>query len=111
MSRNQISNLKISLKGLFLIAVIFLGCKDDEPEAGCTNATIIDATGLDGCSWMIELFDGTRLEPTNLNDFDLTLVDELPVCIEYVEVTDVGSICMAGTIVEITSLVEGTRVD
>ena len=30
-------------------------------------------TGLDGCSWMIELNNGTRLEPTNLNDFNINL--------------------------------------
>ena len=93
------------------MAIIFISCQDDEPDQGCTNATIVDATGLDGCGWMIELFDETRLEPTNLDDFNLTLVDDLPVCIEYVEATDVGSVCMAGTIVEITSLVEGTRID
>lgn len=103
--------LKISLKGLFLLAILVAGCQDDEPTTGCVNATVIDATGLDGCGWMIELFDGARLEPTNLEGFDLTLVNDLPVCLEFVEVDNMASICMAGTMVEITSIVEGTRID
>lgn len=111
MSQNQISNLKISLKGLLLITLIFIGCQDDEPEAGCTNATIIDAAGFDGCGWLIEMEDGFRLEPVNLDDFDITLANDLPVCIEYSELTAMGSVCMVGTIVEITSIVEGTRID
>ena len=111
MSRNHNATLKIALKGLFLATIIFIGCKDEAPDPGCTNATLIDATGLDGCGWMIQLFDGTRLEPTNLQDFDLTLVDDLPVCVEYVEVNGLASTCMAGNIVELTSIVEGTRID
>ncbi len=111
MSLNQISYLKISLKGLFLAAIILIGCQDDKQSPGCTNGMIVDATGLDGCGWLIELFDGTRLEPANLEDFDIKLEDELPVCIEYTELTDLGSVCMGGTIVEITSIIEGTRID
>lgn len=111
MSRNQLSTLKISLKGLFLLAILVAGCQEDEAASGCVNATVIDATGLDGCGWMIELLDGSRLEPTNWEDFDLTLVDDLSVCLEYVEANNMASICMAGTIVEITSIAEGTRID
>ncbi len=108
MSRNQLYNLKFALKGLLLMAIILIGCQDDEPTAvGCTNAKLVDATGLERCSWLIELLDGTRLEPTNLNDFDLTLTDNLPVCVEFVETNNIASTCMAGIIVEITSIEEG----
>ncbi len=108
MSQNQLSTLKISLKGLLLLAIIFIGCQDDESVNECPNGTLVNATGLDGCGWMIELLDGTRLEPTNLEDFDITVVDDLLVCVAYVEVTDLASICGAGIIVEITSISEGT---
>lgn len=111
MSRNQLSNLKISLKGLLLIAILFIGCQDDEPDPGCSNGKLVNATGFDGCGWLIELFDGTRLEPVNLEDFDIALDEDLPICVEYDERTDLGSICMTGTIVEITSIVAGTRID
>lgn len=111
MSRNQLSTLKISLKGLLLITIIFIGCQDDEPKQGCSNGILVNATGFDGCGWLIELHDGTRLEPVNLDDFDIALDDAHAICVEYVERTDLGSICMTGTIVELTSIVEGTRID
>lgn len=111
MSRNQMSYLKLSLKAVLLTAIIFIGCKDDEPAPGCTNATLRDATGLDGCGWIIELADGSRLEPINLEDFEVNLEDGTQVCIEYKEQADLASICMVGPIIEITSLVEGTRID
>lgn len=102
--------MKISLKGLFLIAIILIGCQEDEPEAGCTFGTIVDATGLDGCGWIIELNDGTRLEPTNLEDFEITLSDGRLICMEYEEATDLNSFCMVGKMVEIASIVDAPRI-
>lgn len=108
----MIKHIQIGLKSLLLFTVILIGCKDDPafPE-GCTNATLRDLTGLDGCTWIIELTDGSRLEPVNLNDFDISLSDGLSICIEYQERTDLASICMVGQIIELTSLTEGTRTD
>ncbi|MDW3197264.1 MAG: hypothetical protein R8G66_33105 [Cytophagales bacterium] len=108
MSQNQISNLEISLKGLLLIAIIFIGCKDDEPNLDCASGTLFNETGFDGCGWVIQLDDDTTLEPINLDDFEIELTEGLPVCVEYIEVDNLFSICMVGRIVEITSIIERT---
>ena len=39
--------------------------------------------GLDGCSWMIELNNGTKLEPTNLNDFNINLQENQKIWVVY----------------------------
>jgi hypothetical protein len=74
---------------------------------------MIDLTGLDGCSFVLELEDGTRLEPSGYNpDGDLNAipsiewVDGKKVYIDYVPVTEWMSICMAGQMVMITCISE-----
>lgn len=61
-----------------------------------------DFTGLDGCGILLELEDTSRLEFTNLALFDIELGEEY--CVTYEEQTDMGSVCMAGKIVEILTL-------
>ena len=88
---------------LFFIAFT---CKDDIPTL-CENgvpAKITDLTGLDGCSFVVELESGERLEPLNLGDFNIELVDSLEVTVSYEKVPDMASICMVGKIVRITCL-------
>ncbi len=65
-----------------------------------------DYTGLDGCKWVIELAKGERLEPVNLGDFKINLVDGNKVVVSYHEETDRGSICMVGKIVTIDCIEE-----
>jgi hypothetical protein len=79
-------------------------CEEDTVECpeGVT-AEFVDLTGLDGCSWVLELEDGTRLEPVNLSDFDLTPEADRPVSVSYTEV-EVATICMAGLVVELECL-------
>ncbi|MFA5648016.1 MAG: hypothetical protein WC951_06875 [Bacteroidales bacterium] len=59
-------------------------------------------TGLDGCGWIIQLRDSTMLEPINLDDFDIELIENKSVCIQFQERNDLGSYCMVGKIVELT---------
>ena len=63
------------------------------------SGTIIDKTGLAGCKYMIELSDGTLLEPINL-DAELkeagTIVD-----FRFRRARGYMSICMAGPLVEL----------
>src|SRR5688572_19268096 len=58
-----------ALMALFA-ASIFVSCDSDEEdniEPACeVRATVRDLTGLDGCGFVFELEDGTRLEPLRI---------------------------------------------
>ena len=72
---------------------------------GMIKGLLHDYTGLDGCGMLIDLDNGTILEPTNLNDFqfDVNIVDGQKVWVSYHEVA-AGSICMVGEVVVIDDL-------
>jgi len=70
------------------------------------KATLVDKTGLDGCTWTLRLKDGSFLEPTNLSDFSIELVNDKPVVISYTVRSDLVSICMIGPIVDIDCMQE-----
>ena len=72
-----------------------LDCKDSQ------QGILRNLTGLDGCGWIIQLFDSTKLEPINLDDFDIELIENKPVCFRYHERSDLGSYCMVGKVVEL----------
>ena len=94
---------------LLLIATTLLttSCTKNYPCPDCSNGELvqlIDLTGLDGCTWVFERFNGTRLEPVNLSSFSQPLVDSAFYKIEFQERTDLASNCMVGKIVELTCL-------
>jgi len=110
---------------LFMLSLLFTNCKDEQPIViTCDNAvlaTVKDLTGLDGCGFVFELTDGTKLEPqmlffcgtpplpkevTENPLYDFQWVDGKQVRIAYEEIPDASSICMAGKIVKITCLEE-----
>ncbi|MBI9036459.1 MAG: hypothetical protein JEZ03_18535 [Bacteroidales bacterium] len=72
-----------------------LDCKDSH------HGILRNLTGLDGCGWIIQLSDSTKLEPINLDDFDIELRENKPVCFQFHERTDLGSYCMVGKVVEL----------
>ena len=75
-------------------------------RTSCENAqaaTILDYTGLDGCGLVLKLQSGEVLEPTNLNDFNITPTDGMKVWVKYHGV-GMMSICMVGPTVEIDCL-------
>ena len=115
----------------FLYAILLISCSisfwscDKEPiSASCDNAvlaTVKDLTGLDGCGFVFELANGTRLEPqmfgycgtpplpkevTENPLYNFQWVDGKQVRIGFEEVTDAVSICMVGKIVKITCIEE-----
>jgi hypothetical protein len=117
--------MKIRL--FFSIAVLLLlvsSCDEEIHKTDCNapvQATVRDLTGLDGCGFVFELQDGTRLEPMRLmycgtpplpkeitEDplYNFEFEDGKKVKIGYEECDDCGSICMAGTIVKITCIEE-----
>ncbi|MCW5910592.1 MAG: hypothetical protein KIT62_05930 [Cyclobacteriaceae bacterium] len=108
--------------GFVLIALVFSSCADDTLRVSCDDgvrATVRDLTGLDGCGFVFELADGTRLEPQRLaycgtpplpkevtEDplYNFEWADGKQVIIGFEEIADVASICQVGPIVKITCL-------
>ena len=93
--------MKVLILSTFLL-LIFSACD----RTSCENAqaaTILDYTGLDGCGLVLKLQSGEVLEPTNLNDFNITPTDGMKVWVKYHEV-GMMSICMVGPTVEIDCL-------
>ena len=104
-----------------LIIVAFAQCADEQTSECSVPATLRDLTGLDGCGWVFELSDGTRLEPVinfycgtpplsaEITDdplYNYEFVDGKNVFISYRVVDDIATACMAGTLVKITCLSE-----
>lgn len=101
------------LKQIALILIIILsnacshkvaGTKAFPPEEtkdGYAKATVINYT-VDGCSWLLQLEDGKKLEPTNLSDEFKK--DKLKVWIQYQIKKGGMSICMAGEVITITKI-------
>ena len=94
-------------KTIVFITLSFLLFSCTKSHEGMTKATIKDYTGLDGCGMMLELENGTVLEPGNLNDFSssVSITDGQKVWVKYHE-NNVASICMAGQTVLIDDLEE-----
>lgn len=106
-----------------LILLILISCSDEPTKiTGCTTpATVKDLTGLDGCGFVFELEDGTRLEPvwtvgfcgtpplpkevTEDPLYNFAFVDGKKVTIGYEPLTS-PSICMVGQTVKITCIQE-----
>ena len=55
---------------------------------------------------MIELNNGTKLEPTNLNDFNINLQENQKIWVVYYTAAQMASICMHGEIVTIDCISE-----
>lgn len=102
-----------------LMLVLFSGCKKDI-ESCSVPATVRDLTGLDGCGFVFELENGTRLEPLRILRCGTPPVakessedpllgfefqDGKKVLISY-EKTESPSICMVGPVVKITCITE-----
>lgn len=77
----------------------------DQPGDCNLTGTVRDYSGLDGCHYLIELDNGTRLEPI-LTDTMFHFRDNQRVRLSYIERPDLASICMAGIIAEITCIEE-----
>lgn len=70
-----------------------------------TPAIVIDYRELDGCDYLLELRDGTKLQPVNLDD--RFKKDKLEVLINWKKYDGVG-ICMTGEMVELTFIKTAT---
>ncbi len=109
---------------IVIFSLSLMSCDEDLMRASCDEAvlaTVRDLRGLDGCGFVFELADGTRLEPQMLGYcgtpplpkeitenplYDFEWIDGKQVRIGYKEITDAASICMVGKIVKITCVEE-----
>jgi hypothetical protein len=117
--------MRILLLFIFITLTAFQCSNDEElleDVALCsTKATMRDLTGLDGCGFVFELEDGTRLEPLRVfwcgtpplpeaqtNDplYDIQWADGRKVLIDYELVENAGSYCMVGPVARITCLTD-----
>ena len=98
-------NILVISIAFIIISLFLLSCENKKETTNkCENSQkgiLKNLTGLDGCGWIIQLSDGTKLEPINIDDFGIELLENKSVCIQYHERTDLGSYCMVGKVVEI----------
>ncbi len=86
---------------IFLLAITALHCKKEQLEE--RSGLLKDYTGtLDGCGFLIELDNGSKLEPVS-NQSGVTFENNRRVMVKY-RVKQTYSICQAGEGVEIVSL-------
>ena len=97
---------KILLLSLVVLTLFIHSCNKESECEGSQSAILVNMTGLDWCSWMIELGDGTKLEPTNLNDFNINIQENQKIWVVYHTAAQMASICMHGEIVTIDCISE-----
>lgn len=67
--------------------------------SGCTTeAKVLDYTGLDGCRFLLELKDGTRLLPISLSDPEFLFSENQIVMIDYKVEKEVVSACLTAAL-------------
>ncbi len=69
------------------------------------EGVIKDLTGLDSCSFVIQLNNGTNLVVTNLYDFGITVEDNQEVWVRY-ESVEMPNMSICGQVVTIQDLQE-----
>ncbi|WP_396590738.1 hypothetical protein [Allomuricauda sp. R78024] len=101
-------NKKVRTKSLFtgLITASMILLSACSSMKKCQNGEMgtLKILDLDGCGWVIELKSGDKLQPINLDSFEVTKQEGLSVSLSYTEVNDMASICMAGKMVNLTCL-------
>jgi hypothetical protein len=103
--------MKVGCK-FFLISIIVVfglySCKIVEklPCENAVEAKLVKLQGLDGCGWVIQLEDGSKLEPLNLNGFEIKKKNNKEIWVTYEDTQGLMSICMVGPIVKITCISE-----
>lgn len=94
---------------IYLLLFSFIGACNSSKNANtmscATTGVVKDFSGLDGCGLLIELADGSKLEPAEIVD-NFKLKDGQRIAFDYEELSDMMSICMAGRIVRITCIRE-----
>lgn len=102
--------MKSFLRLLLISTLIFSACSPKVPgtqsvtpmeQQGFVKATVKNYT-VDGCTWLLELENGKKLQPAFL---DIPFQkDNLAVWIKYTVTKSNASICMTGQTVNITEI-------
>ena len=87
-----------------LVLLMALGGKCHDDKGSFAEGEFRDLKGLSGCSWVIELNDGTRLEPLNLADFEISPEEGQRVRIQYEEKEEIATNCMVGPVIYILGI-------
>lgn len=106
--KNRISTMKKIIFIIMLLGVTtftFESCTaGKKASTSCTvEGTIKDMTGLDGCGMMIELSDGTKLNPVEYTVKSFDFEDGQQIRFSYEEI-DAMNVCMSGQTVKITCI-------
>ena len=97
---------KLAILTLVIGSLTILGCKKNNGCAWSEKAWIRDYSDSDTCGVLIELEDGTKLEPNNWTEHNpATWTNGALVWVSYKEASG-ASICNTGEIVEIKCLSE-----
>lgn len=100
---------KVLIIGLILSFGIMIGCNSHSTSVKTSennNETIgvfVDMKSMDGCQWIIKLEDGTKLQPVNLQKFDIKPADGMKIGFTYKK-SDMATVCMMGQSIEILSI-------
>ncbi|MEP7320732.1 MAG: hypothetical protein ABI761_02395 [Saprospiraceae bacterium] len=102
------------MKIVFIVFILIqLSCGSQKPlqnnSAGTcdTEANVLDYTGLDGCRFLLELKDGTRLIPVELDDNTFLFSENQVIKIKYNLMKDVVTACLTSAVpVNITCIQE-----
>lgn len=92
---------------VILASFILFSCKTNN-EFVCENSVPAKLVNkqVDGCTWLIELEDGSILEPLNLKEFDIEKKNNKKIWITYEDTEGYVSICMMGPIVRVNCISE-----
>ena len=96
---------KLAIVGVVILSMVY-SCETKPCCEGSEIGTIKDYSSLDGCTFMVELTDGEKLQVINLNDFDVNIEDGNKISISYHEAGAMAGICMAGKMVEADCICE-----
>ena len=97
----------ISIFLFLLIPVLFACRKSDQVPQKAVAATLYDYTGLDGCSWVVDIEDGSGIcEIASFPDTPVELKDGKKIWVTYKKADSQTSICMVGPRVDLTGIWE-----
>lgn len=90
---------------LFLVAVFFTGCQQDEEITFQETGLVVDYAGAGNCGYVIELDNGNRIQPLYYPD-GFVFAHGQRVLVEYVELPNVIPTCDRGTACDIKYIEE-----
>ena len=90
---------------LFLAVILFSGCQQEEEITFQETGLVVDYAGAGNCGFVIELDNGTRIQPLYYPD-DFIFAHGQRVLIEYVELSNMIPACDRGAACEIKYIEE-----